>query len=125
MLLVTCYYLMPSLHRTQKLEGLIKEQLSKIIDRDMDFPAGSLVTVTRAFLSSDGHYATAYLSVLSPEPERIVKTLRKHIYEIQQSLNKQMRIRPVPKIRFALDEQEFKREKIEKSLSELKRKGEI
>lgn len=116
---------MPSPHRTEKLEGLIREELSKIIDRDVDFTVGSLVTITRVSISSDSHYATVHLSIISEEPHKALHLLIKNIYDVQQSLNKQMRIRPVPKIRFALDEQEFKREKIEKSLSDLKRKGEL
>jgi ribosome-binding factor A len=51
--------------------------------------------------------------------------LFKKIYIIQQSLNRRLRMRPVPRIRFTLDEEELRREKVERSLAALKRKGDL
>lgn len=110
--------------RLEKVNELIKEELAKIIDRMMEFPAGALVTVTRVEVSEDKLYANGYVSLLSARGNgtaeiEVLKMLKKNIYGIQQALNKKLRIRPVPKIRFFIDEAEKKRERIEELLSGL------
>ena len=50
---------MASLRRLEKLNMLLKEELARIIDREVDFPAGTLVTITRVETSSDMHYTAA------------------------------------------------------------------
>lgn len=103
---------------------LLSEEISKIIDRDFEFP-NTLVTITRTQASDDLYYGTVYVSIFGEAPDEALALLNKKIYNIQQKLNKRMRIRPVPKIHFEIDFDEVKRETVEKSLSELKRKGEI
>ena len=109
--------------RLEQVNELIKEELSKIIDWMIEFPEGILVTLTRMEVSEDKLYANVYVSSLSmrggiPEVE-ILKILKKNVYVIQQALNKKLRMRPVPKIRFFIDEAEKHRERIEKLLSGL------
>ena len=116
---------MPSPRRIEKLETLIKEELAGIIDREYEFPAGMLVTITRAVISSDARYATAYISVFGGDPATALEILKKNVYAIQQFLNRRLRIRPVPKIRFTIDEEELKREGVEKSLAELKQEEKL
>lgn len=116
---------MPTLRRLEKLNALLAEELSKIIDRELEFPDDFLVTVTRVIISNDARYASAHVSVFGGEPAAALEILSKNVYTIQQILNKRLRMRPVPKIRFMVDEQELLREKVEKSLAELKRKKEI
>lgn len=116
---------MPSPRRLEKLNSLLKEELSRIIDRDFDFFGEALVTVTRVLVSPDGHYATIFISVFAKNPKHAIDRLSKSVYSIQQILNHRMRMRPVPKIHFEIDEEEQKREIIEQSLAELKKKGEV
>lgn len=112
--------------RLEQVNELIKEELSKIIDRMIEFPEGILVTLTRVEVSEDKLYANAYVSSLFvrddgvPEIE-ILKILKKSVYAVQQALNKKLRIRPVPKIRFFIDEAEKHRERIEELLSNLEK----
>lgn len=115
---------MPSDRRREKLNNLIREELSKILDREFEFPSETMLTLTRVDMSPDGHYATVFFTVFRKEKETL-DILEKNVYTTQQMLNRRMRVRPVPKIRFAIDEQEMNRESIEKSLSDLKKKGEI
>ncbi len=104
---------------------LFREEIAKILEREIEFQPGSLVTITNVDISPDGYYAAVLISIISKEPKRVLEILGKNLYTIQQLLNRRMRIRPVPKIRFALDKAEFKREGVEKSLSQLKKKGEV
>lgn len=111
--------------RRERLKELFKEELSKILDRELEFPDEGLVTITRVVISPDKHYAVVLVSILGTEAEKVMEILEKNVYNVQQFLNRRVRMRPVPKISFALDEGEAEREKIERSLAELKRKKEI
>lgn len=111
--------------RIEKLKNLLREQISGILDREIDFPEGTIITVTKVSLSPDVHYATIFFSILGKDPKNALEILQKNVYNIQQMLNRKVRMRPVPKIRFALDEGEMEREKVEKSLAKLKRDKEI
>lgn len=116
---------MPTERRREKIEQLLREELSKIIDRDIEFPSGTMVTMTHITISSDGHYANAFVSLLGKEPKAALEILRKNIYHIQKGVNRKMRIRPVPKITFKIDQEEYNRERVERSLATLKKKGEV
>ena len=116
---------MPKIPRGEKLNMLLRDELGKIIDRDIEFAEGTLVTITRVVTSSDIRYATVMLSVLNGSDSNVLELLAKNIYSIQQRLNRVLRMRPVPKIRFAIDEEELRRESVEQSLATIRQKGEI
>ena len=116
---------MPSTRRVEQLSVLLKEEVSKIVDRELEFPEGAMVTLTRMMISKDARYATVFFSVLGAEESAITAILEKNIYPVQQMLNRAVPIRPVPQIRFQPDQAEDRRERVEKSLAELKRTGEI
>ena len=116
---------MPKVPRGEKLNMLMRDELGKIIDRTLEFPEGALVTLTRVNTSSDLRYATVFISILNGDNARVLEMLDKNVYHIQQQLNKVLRMRPVPKIRFAIDEEEVRRETLERSLGQIKREGEI
>ena len=111
--------------RIEKLNNLLREELSNIIDREIEFPEGFLVTVTKVAVSPDVHYAAVFISVLGGNAKSALEILQKNIYHVQQMLNRRLRMRPVPKISFAVDEEEENRESVERSLAELKRRGEL
>ena len=104
---------------------LLRDELGKIIDCDIEFAEDTLVTITRVVTSSDIRYATVMLSVLNGSDSNVLELLAKNIYSIQQRLNKILRMRPVPRIRFAIDEEELRRESVEQSLAKIRQKGEI
>lgn len=117
---------MPSPRRIEKLNNLLCEELADILERDIEFPDSTLVTVTRVVISPDGHYASAMISVIGQaEPFAALAILEKNIYHIQQAVNRRMRTRPVPKITFRIDEEEERRERVEESLAQLRKKEEL
>lgn len=116
---------MASLRRIEQLSIFLKEEVSKIIDRELEFPEGCLVTLTRMVISKDARYATIFFSVLGSPEQDALAVLEKNIYPIQQTLNRAVRMRPVPQIRFLPDRAEDRRERVEASLAELKQKGEL
>lgn len=116
---------MASERRIEKLNQLVREEIAKSLDRGIEFPPETLVTVTRVLISEDLLYAACFISVFGENKKEVMEILSKNLYNIQQGINRRLKIRPVPKIHFALDEEEIRREGVEKSLAELKRKGEV
>lgn len=116
---------MASPRRIEQLNIVLKEEVSRIVDRELEFPEESMVTLTRMVLSKDARYATVFFSVLGASAPEISDVFRKNIYHIQQMLNRTVRMHPVPQIRFLADQAERHREEVEKSLAELKQKGEL
>ena len=117
---------MPSPRRVEKLNNLLREELAGILEREIEFSEGVLVTVTRVLVSPDAHYASAMISVMPQKAKKsALEILAKNIYAIQQAVNRMTRTRPVPKITFRIDEEEERRERVERSLAQLKQKGEV
>lgn len=115
---------MPSSRRIEKLNTLFAEEIARITDREIEFPDGVLVTLTRVSVSSDGAFADAFFSVLGRGKEKeALEILQKNAYAVQRFIVKAVRMRPVPKIRFFIDRAEARREGVERSLALLKQKN--
>lgn len=100
--------------RIAKVNELIKQEVGKIMLEDLNFPASSLVTVIAAKVSVDLRYADVFISVYPINArEDVLKTLDENIYDMQQVINKKLSMRPVPKIRFKVDESAKNVERIE------------
>jgi ribosome-binding factor A len=110
--------------RISRLNELIKEELGKILLKEGDFPKGVLVTITRVETLANLTEAKVWVSVLPENKgEKIVGNLNKRIYFIQQKMNKILRMRVVPKIRFLVETKTKEAARIEELLENLK-KGE-
>ena len=51
-------------HRTEQVGELMKQELANIFLRDMDFPLGTLVTITRVIVSGDMRQAKVMISIM-------------------------------------------------------------
>jgi len=106
-----------SAERALKFNGLIKKELGKIIFDFLDAKPGVLVTVTQVFTNSNLFTSNIYISVYpASEAEKVLEKLNRSIYQIQQSLNKKMKVRPVPKIIFKYDKNPEAANEVEKLL---------
>jgi ribosome-binding factor A len=108
--------------RIERINQLIKKDLSQIILREVDFPAHILVTLTRVDTSPNLIESKVFLSVM-PEGQtaRILNILNYQIYHLQQFLNKRLKMRPIPKIRFYQEKETQKAGRIEEILEKIKR----
>lgn len=100
---------------------LLREVIASLLARDPSSPEGVLVTVTRVAASQDLYYATVFVSILGSRTEdeqSALEELERRTGMVQHALNRAVRMRPVPKITFALDQNERRRERIEKLLSD-------
>lgn len=113
---------MASARRIEKVNILLRELIAEILERELQFPDGILITVTRVVTSTDMHYADVLVSVLGTDHEESVLTeLAKNVGEVQHLMNRRVRMRPVPRITFKIDREEKKRERIEEILAHDKR----
>lgn len=91
-------------HRVEKINQLLKEVIGNILFRNLDVSRENLITISKVETSSDLKNSTIYLTVF-PEnkEEEVFIQIKKQIYEIQNTLNRTLRTKPVPKIRFEID----------------------
>lgn len=107
--------------RVEKVNELIKQELSKIFLKDLNFNEGVLVTITDVDTSANLILASVKISVMpESKAKEILDYLNKNIFDIQQNLNTKLNMRPVPKISFKLDLTEAKAQKIEEIIEKLK-----
>lgn len=108
--------------REEKLNNLIKEQLDRIIFKELDILPGILLTITRVECVSSGRLAKVYISVLPDDQfEDVFAFLKRHAKEIQYFLMKSLRIQPIPKIMFVEEKTTREAAKIEKLLGTIKK----
>ena len=107
--------------RLQKVNQLIKKELSRIILRQADFPEKVLVTLTRVDASPDLKQAKVYVSVIPEEKSRqVMEHLSQSIYPIQQKLNQRLKMRVIPKIRFVKEEKTAEAGRVEEILEKIR-----
>lgn len=112
-----------NLERIKKINNLIKEELGKIIFREIDFPQNILVTLTRVETTKDLGESKVFISCYPSEKSKeILEILEKEIFFLQKRLNKKLVIRKIPRIRFLQEKKTIEAGKIEEILANLKNK---
>ena len=108
-----------------RVNQLIKKELSKILLQEIDFPRGILATMTRVETSVNLQESKIYISVF-PEKEgvKILEILNKSVYRLQQKLNRRLKMRPLPRIRFAEEKATAEAGRIEELIEKIHKKNE-
>jgi len=108
--------------RTIRVNQLIKRELGQLILKEIDFPKSILVTLTRVETSANLIGAKIYVSTI-PESQVafVFRILEAQIYGLQQKLNKRLKMRPIPKIRFLPEKETIQAGRIEELLERLKK----
>ena len=109
-------------NRIDRVNSLIQEELSKIIFDNFSIE-NVFITITSVDTSKDLIHAKVSLGIFPQKEARqaLVKIIR-FAPELQRLLNSTLRMRPVPKIEFVLDQGGERAAHIEKVLSSLKNK---
>ena len=109
-------------NRISRVNQLIRKELSQIVLREVEFPPGILVTLTRVETSPNLNESRVYVSCI-PETgrEKVLEVLNFQIWHLQQLLNKRLRMRPIPKIIFLKEKETLEAGKIEEILVKLKK----
>lgn len=109
-------------NRIEKVNSLLEHEIGKILLKDFAFSPEILVTLTRVETSGNLIEAKAYISVFPEEKAAgILNALQKSVYGVQYKINRILKQRPVPKIKFVKDEVASRAGKVEELLSKLKK----
>jgi len=109
--------------RIQKINEFLKQEISNLILKELDLGRDIIVTVTEVKTSRDLRQAKAKISIMPfLKAEKILKILNSQIFNLQKLLNKKLKTRIVPKIRFELDKSEEKTNRIEQLLKKINEK---
>src|SRR4030066_510042 len=101
-------------HRIERLNELIRQVLGRIILQEEDFGPAVLVTIMKVETSDDVLHSNVFLGVYPTEKgEGVLKRLNRHVFDLQQLMNKKLEMRPVPKIRFVLDKTEAEAQELD------------
>jgi len=101
--------------RRQQLNSLIRNEATTAILREVEFPIGTLVSVTGVSVSSDIENAVIMVSVIPSErKDDVLKILDKKRALIQTILFKKIKIMSLPRLSFEYDPGPEKAAAIEK-----------
>ena len=108
-------------HKLERINELVSQELGKIIFEEVEAEPGVLTTVMAADTSEDLRHTNVTVSVFpTKKGPQMLKILQARIFDLQQLLNKKLKIRPVPKIRFVLNADESGSQEIDTLLENLK-----
>ena len=107
--------------RSQKVAGLLKAEISNIIQTRIKDPLVGFVTITDITLSDDLRTARVYFSVLGEQAqkEKSLKGLERAKAFIQNELGSRVRLRYLPVLQFYIDESWSYGERIDGILRDL------
>lgn len=103
--------------RTEQVAELLRQEINQVFIRDFEPPMGSLVSVSEVEVAPDLKNATAYLSII---PHNKIgsglQAAKKFSGHVQKVINKNLKLRSVPKIHWQLDERDLKYKVIDEAL---------
>ena len=91
-------------YRREQLSSLIQKELGEIIAKEIEFPFGSIVTISEVEISNNFKKAIVWVSVIPGEAGlRALEILKKARGFLQYHLGEEVRVRILPRIEFVLD----------------------
>jgi len=95
---------MPS-RRLEQVAGLLQEELSHLLEREVKDPRMGFVTLTGVELSPDLRHARVYFSVLGDEEavQQSLAALERAAGFLRHELSRRLTLRQVPELHFVLD----------------------
>ena len=111
-----------NMFRIEKVNSIIQQELGTIILKEIDLFPGTLLTITRVECSNNMFQSKVYISVIPEDKfEDVLGLLNRHIYALQQVLNKKMQMRPVPRIEFFKEKKTKEAGRIDELLFKIKK----
>src|SRR5436190_20451637 len=109
--------------RKERLEQLLRREISDIIRREVNDPRIGFVTVTDAEVTKDLSYAKVFVSVLGTEEqqEAALKGLNSATRFIRGEFGQRIKLRQVPEISFRFDKAIQQGARIHELLEQVKR----
>lgn len=109
--------------RIEKINELLRQKLSELILKEIEFPANALVTITKAETSPDLKYVNIFITVL-PDNQRgtALEILRRNSHNLHKILKKQLTTKFTPNLKFLIDDQEIFATEVDKLLDEINKR---
>lgn len=108
-------------NRIEKINDLIRDQISFVINQALSFKEGVFVTVAKVDTHQDLRYCKIFVSVFPPkEKEYALVTLRKNVNLLQKELYRKIKIKYSPRIEFVDDEKLDQVDEIEEIFNQIK-----
>ncbi len=106
--------------RIKKINELVKREIAVIILRETDFSNNALITVTRVETSVDMRQASVYISAI-PQGQnlKIVEILNRLVYGLQKKLNKRLKTKLIPRIKFVEEKETGGAARVEQLLDQI------
>lgn len=116
---------MSSQLRIEKLQELIKQEMSKMLLREIKDPRIGFVTVTDVEMTGDLREAKIFVSIMGDEEkvQESLKGLNSALGFIRREIGRRIKIRFTPEISFALDTSLDYSDHIQKILLDLDKEG--
>ena len=91
--------------RSDRVEGQLRKEISKILQEDIKDPRIGFVTITRIDLTKNLRYARIYFSILGDDDakEESLAGIKSSIGYIRKLIAERMNLRYVPELYFKLD----------------------
>lgn len=108
-------------HRIAQINELIKQELNNLIVSEIEFPRGCLATITKVETSKDLRHAKIWISVIPAYfLKKVLDKLNSNAGHLQFLLNKQLSLKPLPRIKFMVDKSEESAAEIDALLDRIK-----
>ncbi len=91
--------------RQEKIQELLREEISDILRRELKDPRLGFVTITGAEVTADLRHARVFVSVMGTDEERTrnMAVLKKAEHFVRQAFGRRARMKVIPEIDFRLD----------------------
>lgn len=90
-------------YRSQRLTKVFEAELSKVIEKELEFP-GALVTITSVEFSEKLEHANIGFSIFpSEKADESLKTLNENKFKLRKLLGKKVLMKTMPQIDFKID----------------------
>lgn len=110
--------------KQKRLEGIIRRNISEIIQYELKDPDVGFITVTDVKVSNDHSYATVFVTFMTTGYKRKegLEALQRARGFIRSMLARRLDIRRCPELLFKIDEVEEKGRRIDELLAEIHQK---
>ena len=108
--------------RVQRVSQLLKEEIARLLQREVKDSRIGVVTVTDVEVSRDLKHATVFVSAAGDDERKAeaIEGLSSAAGFVRSRLGRELRIRRVPELRFAIDRTQERAARIAELLSEVR-----
>lgn len=107
--------------RIPKLESVLRSEVGQAVERELELPTDTLLTITAVQVLPDLSQARIGVSILPTEKaDKIFKTLISIAGVIQRSVNERLKLYRVPRLNFYIDNSLEQADKIDHLLDSLR-----